>query len=341
MTSRNKIKSDLILKNFWKNNEHFVDLFNAYLFQGEQVLKPEDFTEVDTDISSIIKFNGHAETVQKVLDVVKKTAYGVDFVIFGIENQQKIHYAMPLRHMIGDAFSYLKEYNEIAARNTKEKNWNNTDEFLSKFKATDRLYAVVTICVYYGEKEWDGPYSLIDMISVPEKFRPLISDYKFNLVEVRNSGDLKFHNSDVSTIFNISRFIYKQEYDKINDIYKKQTISSELGLVIGAITESQKIINDALKSEKKGGQMNMCEALKKLEERGRQQGREEGREEGRKEGFYLTRIELIQKKIKRGDSLEKIADDLVEDVEFIQPIHKIIRENPKLTTEEVYKLIHK
>lgn len=114
-------------------------------------------------------------------------------------------------------------------------------------------------------------------------------------MEVKNSGNLKFHNSDVSTIFNISRFIYKQEYDKINDIYKKQTISSELGLVIGAITESQKIINDALKSEKKGGQMNMCEALKKLEERGRQQGREEGREKGREEGFYLTRIELIHK----------------------------------------------
>ena len=88
------IEFNSILKNFWKNNEHFADLFNAYLFQGEQVLKPEDFTEVDTDISSLIKFNGHAETVQKVLDVVKKTAYGVDFVILGIENQQKIHYAM-------------------------------------------------------------------------------------------------------------------------------------------------------------------------------------------------------------------------------------------------------
>ena len=41
--------------------------------------------------------------------------------------------------MIGDAFSYLKEYNEIVAKNMKEKKWNNTDEFLSKFKATDHL----------------------------------------------------------------------------------------------------------------------------------------------------------------------------------------------------------
>ena len=73
------------------------------------MLKPEDLKEADTDVSSVLKFNGHAETVQKVWDVVKKTAYGVDFVLWGLENQERIHYAMPLRHMIGDtgAFSTL------------------------------------------------------------------------------------------------------------------------------------------------------------------------------------------------------------------------------------------
>lgn len=47
------------------------------------MLKPEDLKEADTDVSSVLKFNGHAETVQKVWDVVKKTAYGVDFVLWG------------------------------------------------------------------------------------------------------------------------------------------------------------------------------------------------------------------------------------------------------------------
>lgn len=89
------------------------------IFNGEQVLKPQDLTEADTDVSSMLKFNGHAETIQKILDVVKKTAYGVDFVLWGLENQAKIHYAMPLRHMVGDAFSYMKEYDEIAAVNKK------------------------------------------------------------------------------------------------------------------------------------------------------------------------------------------------------------------------------
>ena len=50
-------------KTFWRDNDHFADLFNAALFDGEQVLNPADLMEVDTDVSSMVKFNNHAETV--------------------------------------------------------------------------------------------------------------------------------------------------------------------------------------------------------------------------------------------------------------------------------------
>ena len=46
------------------------------------------------------------------------------------------------------------------------------------------------------------------MLEIPDAFKPLISDYKFNLIELRKSEYLKFHNDDVNTIFNISRFIF-------------------------------------------------------------------------------------------------------------------------------------
>lgn len=92
-SKQNHIKPDVILKNFWKNNERFADLFNAVLFHGEQLLNPSDLMEADTDISSIVTFKEHTETVQKILDVVKKTAYGIDFVIWGLENQMQTHYA--------------------------------------------------------------------------------------------------------------------------------------------------------------------------------------------------------------------------------------------------------
>lgn len=292
---KNKLKPDTILKTFWRDNNHFADLFNAALFDGEQVLNPEDLMEVDTDVSSMIKFNGHAETLQRVLDVVKKTAYGVDFVVWGLEDQNKIHYAMPLRHMIGDAFSYLKEYNEIAMRNKEEKEFKSTDEFLSNFKKTDRLHPVISLCVYYGEDEWDGSFCLTDMLEIPEKLKTLVSDYKMNLLQLRKSGSLHFHNSDVDTVFDLSRSIYDRDFEKINTVYKEKAISAELGVVIGAITESQRLINHALKSEEKGGLMNMCGALEELVN------------EGVEKGVEKEKISLTKMMIEEGEPVNKIV----------------------------------
>lgn len=54
-------------------------------------------------------------------------------------------------------------------------------------------------------------------------------------------------------------------------------IPTEIGLVIGAITESQELINQALEIEKRmGGQMNMCTALEELKKEGIQEGEIKG-----------------------------------------------------------------
>lgn len=308
----NKVKADTILKNFWKNNERFADLFNATLFDGELVLKAEDLSEVDTDVSSVLKFNSHAETVQKVLDVVKKTAYGVDFVIWGLESQQKIHYAMPLRHMIGDAFSYLKEYNEIAKENRKDKNFSSSDEFLSNFKKTDRLHPMITLCVYYGDTDWNGPLCLTDMLEIPDKIKPLVSDYKMNLVELKKSNDMKFHNDDVNMVFDLSRSIYERNYDKINKIYKDCMVPTEIGLVIGAITESQELINQALENEKRtGGQMNMCTALEELKKEGIQEGEIKGTIKMSKK-FNVSKEETMKNIINEFSLAENKAQEYIE-----------------------------
>ena len=50
----------------------------------------------------------------------------------------------------------------------------------------DRLHPVITLTVYYGEKQWDGPYSLKDMIvEMSEEIAAIFSDYKMNLLEVQ------------------------------------------------------------------------------------------------------------------------------------------------------------
>ena len=303
MSPRNTAKADIVLKNFWKDNAHFADLFNAVLFDGEQKLHPEDLREADVDLSSVLKFNGHIETIQRLRDVVKKTAYGMDFVIWGIENQQKIHYAMPLRHMIEDALSYLKEYNEIAKKNLDEKTTNTKDEFLSRFKKTDRLHPVIALCIYYGEKEWDGATSLKEILELPDYLENLVPDYKMNLLQLRNSENLKFKNKDVQTIFDVSRLIYGKNYGKITSIYKDQNLTNELGIVIGAITGSQELINYAA-SEKEGGQFNMCTALDELIESGKEK--------------LLT--EMVEKKLAKNKTPDTIADELETDISIINNI---------------------
>lgn len=86
------------------------------------------------------------------------------------------------------------------------------------------------------------------MLKIPDKIKPLVSDYKMNLVEIKKSNTMKFHNDDVNMVFDLSRSIYERNYDKINRVYKDCAIPTEIGLVIGAITESQELINQALES---------------------------------------------------------------------------------------------
>lgn len=225
-------------------------------------------------------------------------------------------------HHILHVFIYLKEYNEIAAKNREEKDFESSDEFLSNLKKTDRLHPVISLCVYYGEKEWDGPFCLTDLLEIPEKLKPLVSDYRMNLLQLRASGSLQFHNPDVETVFEISRSIYEQDFEKINTVYKEKAISAELGVVIGAITESQKLINHALRSEQKGGQMYMCDALEKLVNEGVQEGLRKGLQKGQQEGilanirtcrnFHASKEDTIKNIIKEFSISEDQATEYVE-----------------------------
>ncbi len=65
------------------------------------------------------------------------------------------------------------------------------------------------------------------------------------------------------------------------------------------------------------GRKTMCEAVEKYAEEQREEGKIEGRLEGRKQGARNMLKELVLKKIKKGKSLEQIAEELdvsIEDV---------------------------
>ena len=83
------------------------------------------------------------------------------------------------------------------------------------------------------------------------------------------------------------------------------------------------------------------EALSRAKGRaeGREEGRAEGREEGRQQGEILKLITMVKKKIENGDSVAKIADDLLEDADVIEKIYDIVKENPEKTREEICEIL--
>lgn len=259
-------KNDTISKNFWRDNEHFADLFNAVLFGGEQVVKPDNLEEMDTDVSGVIMADDYKLSLGRFRDVVKKNFDGIELVVLGLEIQEHIHYGMPLRTMIYDSLGYLKEFEGV-------RKWNkdngvkavDADEFLSGIKKDDRFHPIINIILYYGEKEWDGPVSLKDMmVDMPEQFADLFADYQINLVQMLDSKKLLFHNEDVRILFDVVSNIYKKNIDYIYSKYDGKKVDGELFWMIGKITSNENMLE--ISREKKGESVIMCEAWREYVE---------------------------------------------------------------------------
>ena len=261
-----KTKNDTISKDFWRDNEHFADLFNAVLFGGEQVVKPDNLEEMDTDVSGVIMADDYKLSLGRFRDVVKKNFDGVELVVLGLEIQEHIHYGMPLRTMVYDSLGYLKEFEGV-------RKWNkdngvkavDADEFLSGIKKDDRFHPIINIILYYGEKEWDGPVSLKDMmVDMPERFANLFADYEINLVQMLDSGRLLFHNEDVRILFDVVSNIYKSNIDYIYSKYDGTEADGELFWMIGKITSNENMLE--ISREKKGESVVMCDAWREYVE---------------------------------------------------------------------------
>lgn len=204
---------DTVLKNYWNGNEEFADLFNAVLFGGSQVIKPYELENEDTEASVLLEHRDHTQSIKAVRDNIKiqkkSTVYGVQFVLLGLESQEHIHYAMPLRVMGYDYATYKKQYDSLTRQYKEHKTDMDEHEFLSRMKKTDRLTPVISVVIYYGEKVWDAATSLYGILNIPTEMASYVNDYRMLLVEARQN-DLYFHNGNNRDLFNLFKILLDQ-----------------------------------------------------------------------------------------------------------------------------------
>ena len=92
-------------KGFLSDDARYADVINGVACKGEQVVKKEDLQEMDTQTGMfrgpkfIHKLTQSRKGNVKVRDCLRKVAFGTNFAIIGIENQETMDYSIPLRNM--------------------------------------------------------------------------------------------------------------------------------------------------------------------------------------------------------------------------------------------------
>ncbi|MFR1260627.1 MAG: hypothetical protein ACLSCX_08195 [Oscillospiraceae bacterium] len=125
---------DTVTKQYMSKGEIFADAFNYLIYSGRQVIRPDQLSEMDTTQIAIPfapQEQGKPETTQKYRDVLKTLSVKKDktctYLVLGIENQSRVHYAMPIRNMLYDVLQY-EAVRELAAKHRQNRDAENADD---------------------------------------------------------------------------------------------------------------------------------------------------------------------------------------------------------------------
>lgn len=242
--------ADAVTKQYMKENTVFADAFNFLLYNEENVIQPQTLRELDT-AEVVIPFTvddkgkKQAQAVQKYRDILKMTTVMTDdkaaYVLFGVEAQPDIHYAMPVRNVIYDALQYGRQVTEISKRNRK-----NSGQTMA---VTDK--------------------GLLQHIP----------DYRIKLIDPAgiDSDEMdKFHTSLREVLSYIK---YSKDADKLAE-YMNHNQRME-HLEVGAAQVIKEVTNTKFQIPKGMEEVNMCEAIEVLMNRRETEGIQLGMTQGK------------------------------------------------------------
>ena len=306
-------KKDTVTKEYMEDNAIFADAFNFYIYNGEQVIKPEKLKAIDTT-EIALPYGGKNEVVpiQKLRDVTK-VAMADDnaaYLLLGIENQSDIHQAMPVRNMLYDAIQYSSQVADIANSHRKGKDKADTNaEYLSGFYSTDKLLPVITLTIYFGADEWDAPKSIHDMFSVKdENILKFIPDYRLNLITPADIADKDFSKFHTELNIALKYIKYSKDKNKLLNIIETdkayKSVSKRTADMVSIVTNSD------LKFSTREERVDMCEAIEGIKNDALNEGISEGKLEAFS-GLVKDGIITIEEAAKRsGLTVEEFKNKL-------------------------------
>ena len=269
-------EKDITEKRLEEYSDVFADIVNVLLFDGEEIVKPEELTDALTS-SSYQSKNQKVKNLER--DVAKIWKPGnICLAYIGLENQTDINKYMPLRVMGYDGTVYRDELNKLEMEEE-----NKTPQL--------ELYPVLTLVLYFGYKRhWTASTRLKECFSVPSQFDRYVNDYKLNLFEIawlpeetinKFKSDFKLVAEYFNQIRNTGR--WEPMPSKVKHV-------KELLELFKALTKDNRFLK-VFESEE---EITMAsEALDYVENRGYERGKAEGIAEGKAEGIAEGKAEML------------------------------------------------
>ncbi len=282
-------KMNDVLHRYLDDAERFADLYNGIMFQGRQVITPEELTEASEQYKEKEEHSGKKDKnpstfVTRNRDLKKYMKNGALLRVLSVENQNLTDYSMPFRCMEYDTMEYRKQLQALRKKNARAKDYETAAERMCRVKRNDRLNPSYTICLYHGEEAWDGPRTLKDMMKFEDEdaFEKYFADYPMLLYCVNEKNDLSVFHTEIRELFEMMRCRGDKEKMKKtvedNDNYKH--LSEETLEAISVVVKEPSVFvnKEMYKSEEEEG-YDMCKALRDWAEEERSEGRVESRTE--------------------------------------------------------------
>ena len=271
-------KENDVMVDYLREDRRFADLFNGSVFGGECVVNSEElqeagegYTEYRASGSSVKgkTLNGRG-VASRSRDIKKRLKSGAELRILAVEEQSYIDYAMPWRCMNYDSLEYGRQVRRLQQKNKTENKYQAEDERLGRFLKGDRIAPVYTICLYHGEKPWDGPRSLRDMVDFGNDKERMVwervfADYGMRLVCVNELGDLTGFSTELRDLFGLMQYRGdKQGMNRFLEEHKEfQQVDEETARVIGTVMGVDVFMENGERF-REGKGYNMCTAIREM-----------------------------------------------------------------------------
>lgn len=173
---------DIESKKFLGQPKSFVSIFNALLFDGQPVLKPEYLKDENSELVMNVS--------SKHVDIIKRYEDGTYLDLFVIESQSYVDPSMVARAM---------EYESVARMRYIRQN-------LKK-----HVPMILTVVLYVGESKWNAAKRLSELEIIHPGFEDMFNEFKLNLIELNTNHKYNTGEKATQDFFDLLRIIYRKQ----------------------------------------------------------------------------------------------------------------------------------